>query len=141
MRKTNWSRVILGGLVAGAVINGVEWGVHGVLLDGQWTAAFAALGKAIPARIWPLFIIPGNFLFGILALYFYAAVLRPRYGPGPKTALYAGLAAWAVFFLIPIMAQIPLELFPNRLQFTVIGVGLVDVVLGTLLGAWLYKEA
>lgn len=63
-----------------------------------------------------------------------------RYCAGPKTALRAGLAAWAVFVLVPFSAIMPLELFPNRLMFTVIGVGLVDVSLATLLGAWLYKE-
>lgn len=135
----NWSRVIAGGFAAGAVINAVEWGVHGVLLKQEWTAAFAALGKPVPMRAWPLFIIPGNFVTGVLAVSFYATFLRPRYGPGAKTAIGAGLAAWVVFFVIPIMAQVAIEIFLNWLQFTVIGVGLVDVTLGTLLGAWLYK--
>ncbi|MCI0626715.1 MAG: hypothetical protein L0387_34555 [Acidobacteria bacterium] len=140
MARTNWSRVILGGLLAGAVINAVEWGVHGVLLREEWTAAFAALGKQVPMRAWPLFIIPGNFLVGILAIWLYAGILRSCYGPGPKTASYAALTAWVVFLVIPIMAQVAIDIFPNWLQFTVIGVGLVDVTLGTLLGAWLYKE-
>ncbi len=133
----NWSRVIGGGFATGAVINAVEWGVHGVILDKAWTAAFAALGKA-PIG-WTIFI-PGNFIVGILAVWFYASILRPRYGLGPKTALRAGLTAWVVFVVIPIGAQIPLNLFPNRLLLIVIGVGLVDVTLATLFGAWLYGE-
>lgn len=138
--KVDWTRVVLSGVMAGAVINAVEWGVHGVVLREDWTAAFAALGKPVPMRAWPLFIIPGNFLVGLLAVWFYAAILRPRYGPGAKTAVWAGWAAWAVFFAIPISAQVAIEIFPNWLQFTGIGVGLLDVTLGTLLGAWLYKE-
>ena len=138
MGMVNWSRVILGGLVAGAVINAFEWGVHGVILDETWTAAFAALGKTPTG--WAVFI-PGNFLVGFFAVYFYAGMLLPRYGPGPKTAVRAGLAAWVAFVVIPISAQIPLKLFPNRLLLIVIGVGLVDVTLATLFGAWLYKEA
>lgn len=140
MQRVNWQRVILGGLLAGAVINAVEWTVHGVLLREEWTGAFAALGKEVPLRTWRVFIFPGNFLIGVLAVWFYAAVLRQRYGPGPKAAVQAGLAACVVFVVIPIMAQVAIEIFPNWLQFTVIGVGLIDVTLGTLLGAWLYKE-
>jgi len=140
LARVNWTRVVLGGVMAGAVINAVEWGVHGVVLREDWTAAFAGLGKEVQFHAWLLFIIPGNFLVGILAICLYAGILRSRYGPGPKTASYAALTAWVVFFVIPTMAQVAIEIFPNWLQFTVIGVGLVDVTLGTLLGAWLYKE-
>ena len=137
MGKVNWGRVILGGLAAGVIINAFEYGGHRVLLDEAWTAAFRALGKT-PAG-WSTFI-PANFVVGILVVWFYAC-LRPRYGAGPKTALRAGLSAWAVFWVIPTMALVPLELFPNYLLFLVIALGLVDANLGTLLGAWLYKEA
>ena len=133
----NWSRVIGGGFMTGAVINAVEWGVHAVILDETWTAAFAALGKTPTG--WAVYI-PGNFIVGVLAVWFYAGILRPRYGPGPKTAARAGLGAWVVFVVIPTSAQIPLNLFPNRLLLIVIGVGLVDVTLGTLFGAWLYGD-
>ena len=137
METVNWSRVIGGGFMSGAVINAVEWGVHAVILDETWTAAFAALGKA-PVG-WAVFI-PGNFIVGILAVWFYASILCPRYATGTKTALRAGLAAWVVFVVIPTSAQIPLNLFPNRLLLMVMGVGLVDVTLATLFGAWLYGD-
>ena len=48
---------------------------------------------------------------------------------------------WVVFVVIPMSAQIPLKLFPNRLLLIVIAVSLMDATLATLLGAWLYKEA
>ena len=57
-----------------------------------------------------------------------------------RSAARAGLGAWVVFVVIPTSAQIPLNLFPNRLLLMVIGVGLVDVTLGTLFGAWLYGD-
>ena len=137
MEKINWGRVILGGLVAGVVINAVEFFVHGVILDQKWTAAFAALGKTPTG--WATFI-PSNFLVGVVAVWLYAFI-RTRYGAGPKTAVRAGLAAWVVFWVIPTMALMPLELFPNRLLLTVIGVGVMDAIVATLLGAWLYKQA
>lgn len=68
------------------------------------------------------------------------ARLRPRYGSGPRAALRAGLAVWVVFWVIPLMAIVPMDLFPNSLSAMAIGLGLVDVNLAVLLGAWLYQE-
>jgi hypothetical protein len=51
------------------------------------------------------------------------------------------LATWAVFWVIPMMSIMPMNLFPDRLLATVIALGFVDVNLAALLGAWLYKEA
>ena len=74
----------------------------------------------------------------ILMVWLYAR-LRPRYGGGPKTALRSGLAAWAVFWVIPMLALMPLDLFPNGLLAIEIALGFVDAALAVLLGAWLYK--
>jgi hypothetical protein len=136
MGQINWRRVIVGGLAAGVIINAFEYGGHRVLLDDAWTAAFRALGKTPTG--WSTFI-PGNFMVGIVMVWLYAR-LRPRYGGGPKTALRSGLAVWAVFWVIPMMAIMPLDLFPNYLLFIVIALGLVDANLAALLGAWLYRE-
>jgi hypothetical protein len=54
--------------------------------------------------------------------------------------LRAGLAVWVVFWVIPLMAIVPMDLFPNSLSAMAIGLGLVDVNLAVLLGAWLYQE-
>ena len=126
---------MVGGLAAGLIVNVFEYGGHRVLLDAAWTAAFRALGKK-PAG-WSTFI-PANFEVGIIMVWLYAR-LRPRYGGGPKTALRSGLAVWVVFWVIPMMAMMPLDLFPNYLLFLVIALGLVDANLAVLLGAWLYE--
>ncbi len=133
--RVNWERVIVGGLAAGVVVNVFEYGGHRVFLDDAWTSAFRALGKTPTG--WSTFI-PGNFLVGILMVWLYAR-LRPRYGGGPKTALRSGQAAWAVFWAIPMLALMPLDLFPNGLLAIVIALGFVDAALAVLLGAWLYK--
>jgi len=43
--KPNLTRVVFGGIAAGVVINALELLFHRVLLERQWTAAFAALGQ------------------------------------------------------------------------------------------------
>ena len=134
-RRVNWARVVWSGLAAGLIVNAFEYGGHRVYLDDAWTAAFRALGKSPTG--WSTFI-PANFLVGILMVWLYAR-LRPRYGGGPKTALRSGLAVWVVFWVIPLMAIAPMDLFPNSLLATAIGLGLVDASLAVLLGAWLYQ--
>jgi len=134
--RPNIPRLFLGGLAAGLVINEMEYLVHGMFLDAQWTAAFAALGKTPTG--WTTFI-PANFLVGIIAIWVYTR-LRPSYGPGPKTALRAALAVWVVFWVIPEAALQPLNLFPNSLLLTVIAVGLLDSIPAILLGAWIYRD-
>ena len=134
--RPNIPRLFLGGLAAGLVINAMEYLVHGMFLDAQWTAAFAALGKTPTG--WTTFI-PANFLVGIIAIWVYTR-LRPSYGPGPKTALRAALAVWVVFWVIPEAALQPLNLFPNSLLLTVIAVGLLDSIPAILLGAWIYRD-
>jgi hypothetical protein len=137
MTRINSGRVVLGGLAAGLIVNIFEYGGHGFLLDRAWTAAFQTLGKQPTG--WTTFI-PANFLVGILMNWLYAR-LRTTYPAGPKTALRAGVAAWAVFWVIPLAAMAPLDLFPGYLLFIAIALGLVGANLGALLGAWLYKDA
>ena len=132
----NWRRIISGGILAGLVVNAFEFGGHRIYFDNAWTAAFRALGKTPTG--WSTFI-PANFLVGILLVWLYAR-LRPAYGSGPKTALRSGMAIWVVFWVIPLMAIMPMELFPTRLLAMAIGLGLVDANLAVLLGAWLYRD-
>ena len=56
-----------------------------------------------------------GFLVGILAIWLYAAI-RPRYGAGSKTALYAGAAVWGLGYLLGSVMPLALHLFPRRLR-------------------------
>jgi len=140
MAHTNRVRVILGGLLAGVVINIVEYITNGVVLKQAWGEAMKALGK--PAELTPGAIVMFNvwgFLLGIAAVWLYVAI-RTRYGPGPNTAIRAGLAAWALAVFLPNLGNYPLGLFPARLLVISAVVALVEIVVATVAGAWLYKE-
>lgn len=140
MAHTNRSRVILGGILAGAVISVIEYIANGVLMKEAWGKAMQALGKptGITSGAIVAFIIWG-FLLGIAAIWLYAAI-RPRYGAGPNTAIRAGLAAWAIGAFLPNLASYPMGFFPTGLLAISTVVALVEIVLGTLAGARLYKE-
>jgi hypothetical protein len=138
MGKINWGRVILGGLVAGVIINIFESVLNGVILTKDWQAAMAALGRTMAPSAIAVFVIWG-FLVGIAAIWLYAAA-RPRYGAGAKTALLTGLAFWIISYLLPNLGQWELHLFPHRLIVIGLVVGLIEVLIGSVAGAALYKE-
>ena len=139
MSSINWTRVILGGLLAGVVINVFESVLNGMVLAKDWEVAMAALGKPPMGGGQVSVFIVWGFLVGIYAVWLYAAI-RPRYGAGPKTALCAGAAVWGLGYLLASAGPIVLNLFPARMMVIGLVVGLVEILVGTLLGAWLYRE-
>ena len=138
MGKINWTRVILGGLVAGVIINIFEYVLNGVVLAKDMEAAITALGRQMSGGALLMFSVWG-ILVGIFAVWLYAAI-RPRYGAGPKTALCAGAAVWGLGYLLASVTPLALHLFPRHLMAIGLAVGLVEVIAGTLAGAWLYRE-
>jgi len=138
MGKINWNRVILGGLVAGVIINIFEFVLNGVVLAKDMEAAMTALGRQVGSSALAMFSMWG-FLLGIFVVWRYAAI-RPRYRAGPKTALCAGAAVWGLGYLLAVVTPIALHLFPRHIMAIGLAVGLVEVLVGTLAGAWLYRE-
>ena len=80
-----------------------------------------------------------EFWLGIAAVWLYAAI-RPRYGAEPKTAIRAGLVTWAVAVFLANLGNYPLGLFPTGLPAISSILALVEIVVATLVGAWLYKK-
>jgi len=137
---TNRVRVILGGLLAGVVINVVESITNGVILKDTWAQAMQSLGEAAPFSPGAIVIFNiSGFLLGIAAVWIYAAI-RPRYGAGPNTAIRAGLAAWALAVFISNLSMYPMGLFPTRVLMIVTIVALIEIVVATVVGAWVYTE-
>jgi len=139
MGKINWGRVVAGGLLAGVVLNVFDFVIHGWLLMDQWNAALAALGKGEMSGSTIFWYVVFDFVVGIAAVWLYAAI-RPRYGPGPKTAAWAGLFVWFLVGLLFNLVQVPSGLWPTNLLLISAIVSVVYVPLATVVGAWLYKE-
>jgi len=141
MTKINAARVILGGLIAGVIINIVEGVMNGVILADQWASAGKALGlsgvfstkQIVAFNVW-------GFTAGILAVWLYAAI-RPRFGAGPKTALCAGALVWMLAYAMASATLAFVHVYPLGLLLTVTAVGLVEVLVATVAGAYFYKEA
>ena len=141
MAHTNRARVVLGGLLAGLVINVVEFLTHGVVLATAWSQAMQALGKPAGGPSTAAIVIFNimGFVLGIASVWLYAAI-RSRYGAGPATALRAGIAVWVIGALLPNLGTYALGAFPTRLLAIATVASLVDILLGTIAGAWVYTE-
>jgi hypothetical protein len=139
MGKINWARVIMGGLLAGVIINAAEFFIQGVVLGRAWEAAMKALGRPPMGASADVIFVVGGFVAGISAVWLYAAA-RPRFGPGPKTAACTGFAFWVIGYALPTLGQWAFKLFPGRLLIIGLLAGLVEIILASVAGAWLYKE-
>ncbi len=140
MSTINTSRVLLGGLAAGLIINISEFVLNAIVLDAQWKAAMAALGRPpieSPAVIAGFNLI--GFVTGIAMVWLYAAI-RPRYGAGQKTALIAAVAIWVIYTGLSSAGIMLMDLFPMSLLCTGLVWGLGELLVAGVVGAALYKE-
>jgi len=139
MGKINLQRVILGGLVAGVVLNVVDYVLFGMILAADMNAAMQALGKPPISGAMVMWFVFLDFLYGIFLVWLYAAV-RPRFGAGPGTAVKAGLAVWVLYGLLHVLAEGPMGLFPQNLLVISALVMLVQYPLAAVAGAKFYTE-
>jgi hypothetical protein len=139
MGKINWSRVLLGGLLAGLAINVVET-VSGMVYMDDMKASLEAHGLSMnESAAMMIFWVVYGFVWGIAAIWLYASV-RPRYGAGPKTAVITGVGFWFIGYFLPMIGWSSIGLYPASMLTTWTLLGLVEMIVATLLGAWIYKE-
>lgn len=139
MGGINLGRVIGGGIVAGIVYNVGEAILNMVVLAAEMEA-FQKRFSLPP--VGGDFIMKATifmFVVGILNVFLYAAI-RPRFGAGVKTAVYAGLLVWALSFLYATLFNVWLGLFPMAPAALGVGWELVEAVLASIAGAWVYRE-
>ena len=139
MGKINVGRVILGGLLAGLVINIGETILNVVV-------AAKAMEEALGARNLPA--VGGSaiggfiffaFILGIATVGLYAAI-RPRFGAGSGTAVIAGLFVWYFAYFDKTSAEVLMGFYPAKVAAIGAGWGLAEIVLASIAGAWLYTE-
>ena len=140
MGKINMSRVVLGGLLAGLVINVGEFLLNEVLLGGQWEEAMQALNRPPLGNEGMMFFILLSFALGIFSVWMYAAI-RPRFGAGPMTAICAGLIIWFLAALYTSAGLYSMHLFPGKLLLYGTVWQFIELPVAALCGAYFYKEA
>src|SRR5690242_11197651 len=90
----NTPRILVGGLVAGLVMNFGEAALHAGVLGADTETLYKSAGAAFPnpAVTMPL-LIGTTFLLGIVSIWLHAALL-PLFDSRVKTAFIAGLVVW-----------------------------------------------
>src|SRR5262245_48562139 len=137
--RINWSRVLIGGLVAGLIINisgitlahavfGEEY-VHSLTAKMVKRPQWQVMAQHLGMRFW----------FGIVGVFLYAAI-RPRFGPGPKTAIIAGLTLlFSVGFVMTNSLYSLGVLYGSNLAIGVVWTT-CEFIVAMLVGAWIYRE-
>ena len=127
MTGINVVRVLVGGFVAGLVIN-----IGEVILNLFWVGAEmeAAVARMhLPplggAQIGTFVLLV--FALGIGTVWLYAAI-RPRFGPGVGTALCAGAAVWFFSYVYPSITMLTMGMFPAGMIALSLVWGLVEIM-------------
>src|SRR5881394_596344 len=139
MGKINLQKVIVGGLIAGVVLNIVDFVLFGVVLKDQMAAAMTALNRPVMTNAqvpWFVFL---DFVAGVFLVWLYAAV-RPRMGAGPATAAKAGVAAWFIGNAMVTAFMWPMGIMPHNFMITTTIIALVEWPLAAMIGAKFYTE-
>ena len=139
MRGINLGRVLFGGLIAGIGYNVVNWIGHGLILRAESDELMAELDVAPPtfaqsAQLWSIWI-----LYGVLVAWLYAS-MRPRFGPGPRTAAFAGLTVWLAGIVVPALPTAVLGFYSLGVVCADLVVGLVGLLAGAWIAGFLYRE-
>jgi len=131
--------VILGGLVAGLVINIGESILNLAIAGETMELAYRQLNLEPPGGMTiGLFVVLG-FVLGILLVWLYAAI-RPRFGASAKTAIMAGFFVWLFAFLWPSIGNGLIGLFDADLLVFGVVWGLFEILAASVAGAWVYRE-
>lgn len=139
MHVIDWRRLALGGLIAAIVVNLSEQFVSGVMLRDDWERALLALNRPMLASVQQVAALQvWGLLMGFAGVGLYVH-LRDRYGPGPRTACFAGLAVWVVGYVSGAVTGAAMGMVPAPLAVESSLAGLIEVVAATALGAYFYQ--
>lgn len=93
----NKSKVAAGGVAAGLVMAVIDIAMSKFFFGARMTAEMNAfksgLGDQMNVSGWWIGPLVTDLIVGLLLVWTYAAI-RPRFGPGQKTAVYAGILFW-----------------------------------------------
>jgi hypothetical protein len=138
----NTSKVVSAGLAAGVVATILGYVLFGMMLGPRMEAESLAVAPAIAGRSMTGAAIAGqviiSFIIGVLLVWLYAAI-RPRFGPGPRTAVYAALVVWLCGFIFHVDWLI-VGMMTTGTYLMASAAALVQLLASAYVGAMLYKE-
>ena len=139
MKPINLVGVLKGGVVAGLIMNVSEFIFNVPVAGARMEAELKAINLPAPGGGAIALFTLTTLALGILLIWVYAAI-RPRLGPGPKTAICAGLLVWTLSYLYASVFFGGIGV--NSWGLIALGLvwSLVECALAALAGAYLYSE-
>jgi len=137
----NTKKVLLGGIVAGVVMNVIDFVVQYILgarMKAESDAFEPGMADAMMTGSAIATSVVMDLILGIALVWTYAAI-RPRFGPGPRTAMYAGALFWvlaSIFF----SGFMHMGMMSSGLWWSFAFFGLVNFLLSAWAGAKVYSE-
>jgi hypothetical protein len=138
----NTQKVVVGGIVAGVVMIVIDFISNMFILGARMKAESDAFKPGLadqmmqgPAMITNIVM---NLILGIALVWTYAAI-RPRFGPGLKTATYVAVLFWilaGIFY----SGYMHMGMMSAGLWWSFAFVGLVNFLLSAWAGAKFYSE-
>ena len=141
MAGINYSSVVVGGLAAGLVANVCDFAWSFVLANemDRMIQRLALNRGVVNSGATTVAWILVDFVYATMIVWTYAAI-RPRFGPGPKTAVRAGVLICGAVTVI-LFGFHRMGFFTTTGFFMSAALSFVSAILAALAGARLYREA
>jgi len=138
----NTQKVLIGGFAAGVVMNIIDFVVNNYILGARMMAESEAFkpgmsGSMMSGKVMASYIIM-DLVLGIALVWTYAAI-RPRFGPGLKTATYAAVLFWILAGIF-LSGYLHMGMMSTGLWGAFAFFGLVNFLVSAWVGAKLYTE-
>jgi hypothetical protein len=138
----NIKKVVIGGIVAGVVMNVIDFVTNTYIFGARMKAEADAFKPGLSDQMMGgsavVSYIIMDFVLGIALVWTYAAI-RPRFGPGLRTATFAALLFW-LLALIFLMGYLHMGMMSSGLWWSFAIAGLINFFLSAWAGAKVYTE-
>jgi hypothetical protein len=138
----NIKKVLLGGIAAGVVLNVIDFVVNTYILGAQMKAATDAFKPGLSEQMMTGSAVASyvimDLVLGVMLVWTYAAI-RPRFGPGLRTATYAAVVFWILGAIFTV-GYLHMGMMSTGLWLTFAIAELVAFFLAVWVGAKLYTE-
>src|ERR1700730_2429876 len=138
----NTNKVLIGGIAAGFVMNIIDFVSNMFIVGARMKAEADAFKPGMSDQMnqtsTMVSYIVMDLVLGILLVWTYAAI-RPRFGPGMKTATYGGDLFWILAGIF-LSGYMHMGMMSSGLWWTFAFIGLVNFWVSAWVGARLYSE-
>jgi len=139
MNRINTGRLILGGLVAGVIANALDFVINTYLMANEGSEMIQRLNlrpDVVEGSMLTWIIV--DFIYGMVLVFAYVA-MRPRFGPGPKTAVIAGMSFWVAFTAV-FAGLTAMGIYTQQAFMKNSALAIASTLLPVLAGAAVYQE-